>query len=68
MTRPTTDQVDGGHVLVSLSREDFLFITTYDPERERSASRRDIVAVIEEIQALIATGAATRCYPQERAS
>jgi hypothetical protein len=46
-------------VHVSLSNEDFLFITTYDPDRERSASRRDIAAVIEEIQAIVAGGIGT---------
>lgn len=40
-------------VTVVLSVEDFRFATEYDPERERSASRRDMVTVLEEIQALL---------------
>jgi hypothetical protein len=42
--------------LISLSPDDLHFIVTYDPDRERSASRRDMVAVLEEIQALINDG------------
>ena len=42
--------------LIRLSRDDLHFIVTYDPERERSANRRDLVAVIEEFQALINDG------------
>lgn len=46
----------GGCVHVSMSADDFRFITTYDPDRERVASRRDIATVIEEIQAIVADG------------
>jgi hypothetical protein len=42
--------------LISLSPDDLHFIVTYDPDRERSANRRDLVAVLEEIQALINDG------------
>jgi hypothetical protein len=31
--------------LVRLDPDDLHFIVTYDPDRERSASRRDLVAV-----------------------
>lgn len=41
---------------IQLSEEDYRFIVDYDPERERSASRKDLVKVIEEIQALIVEG------------
>lgn len=40
-------------VTVALSAEDFRFITEYDPERERSASRRDLVEVLAEIARLV---------------
>jgi hypothetical protein len=42
--------------LVRLDPDDLHFIVTYDPDRERAASRRDLVAVIEEIQALVCEG------------
>ncbi len=42
---------------VLLSEDDYDFISRYDPERERSASRRDLVSVIEEMQAIILDGA-----------
>jgi hypothetical protein len=40
-------------VLIALSESDYRFIVNYDPERERSASRRDMVSVVEEIQSII---------------
>ncbi len=43
--------------LIALHPDDLHFIVTYDPDRERVASRRDVVAVLEEIQALINDGA-----------
>lgn len=54
-------------VHVSMSADDYRFITTYDPERERSASRRDMVTVIEEIQTILLDGLAKcpNCYPTE---
>lgn len=42
--------------LIRLADDDLHFIVSYDPDRERSASRRDLVAVIEEIQALVNDG------------
>lgn len=38
-----------GAVTVTLSIEDYRFVTEYDPDRERSASRRELVAVLREI-------------------
>lgn len=52
--------------LISLSHDDLHFIVSYDPDRERSASRRDMVAVLEEIQALINDGVirCPECHPR----
>ena len=52
--------------LISLSPDDLHFIVTYDPDRERSANRRDFVAVLEEIQALINDGVirCPECHPR----
>lgn len=41
--------------LISLDEDEYRFIVEYDPERERSASRRDMVAVLEEIQQIVRT-------------
>ncbi len=49
--------------LIALDPDDLHFIVTYDPDRERSASRRDLVAVLEEIQALINDGITTAKEP-----
>jgi len=40
-------------VTVTLPLEEFRFITEYDPDRERSASRADMVAVLGEIAGLL---------------
>lgn len=48
-----------GEKLISLSGDDLHFIVSYDPERERSANRTQLVAVIEEFQALINDGVMT---------
>jgi hypothetical protein len=46
---------------LSMSIDDFRFITTYDPDRERSASRRDLATVIEEIQTILLDGGPRHC-------
>jgi hypothetical protein len=40
-------------VLIALNESDYQFIVEYDPDRERSASRRDMVDVLHEIQSLV---------------
>lgn len=40
-------------VLIALNESDYQFIVEYDPDRERSASRRDMVDVLHEIQSLL---------------
>jgi hypothetical protein len=42
--------------VVELSEDDYRFITEYDPDRERSASRADMVAVLADIQTIIREG------------
>ena len=41
---------------ISLLPQDYDFIDTYDPDRERSASRQDMVDVLHEIQVLLRHG------------
>lgn len=43
---------------VVLAEDDYRFITTYDPDRERSASRADMVDVLHTIQRLVIEGRA----------
>jgi hypothetical protein len=47
---------DGAPVMIRLSLEDYRFITEYDPDRERSAGRRDLVEVLAEIAQLVEEG------------
>lgn len=42
--------------IVVLEPEDYDFIVTYDPDRERSASRADMVDVLHTIQGLVRDG------------
>lgn len=44
---------------VCIEDDDLAFILDYDPERERSANRADLVTVIEEIQSIIEDGLET---------
>lgn len=39
--------------ILVLSDDDYEFIVSYDPERERTANRAALVTVIEDIQAVI---------------
>lgn len=41
---------------VQLSEDDYRFIVDYDPDRERTATRADMVDVLHTIQALVAEG------------
>lgn len=41
------------YTAVRIDLEDYRFLTEYNPERERSASRRDLVSFIEEMQAIL---------------
>lgn len=45
-----------GIVLVVLDGEDYDFIMRFDPDRERTASRQDMVDVLHTVQRLIAEG------------
>jgi hypothetical protein len=49
---PADDDV----ILVALSRDDYRFIAEYDPDRERSASRADMVDVLGTISGLVSEG------------
>lgn len=44
-----------GHVLVRLPVEDVAFIRGFDPDRDRTATRADMVTVIEHLQAALTT-------------
>lgn len=44
---------DGGVVWVRLPAEDVAFIRGFDPDRDRTASRADMVRVIEHLQAAL---------------
>ena len=44
---------------VVIPDEDLAFILDFDPERERSATRADLVRVIEEIQGIVEDGLET---------
>lgn len=43
-------------ILVELDEEDYLFLTQFDPDRDRSASRRELVEVIEDMQEILEDG------------
>lgn len=48
-----------GIVLLAVSFEDYDFIVKFDPDRERTASRQDMVDVLHTIQRIIAEGLVT---------
>lgn len=47
------------YTLVQLPWEEFDFITRFDPERERVASRTQLVEVVRHIQAVLMDGHVT---------
>jgi len=51
--QPTTAD-DGGLVTVRLPADDVAFIRGFDPDRDRTASRADMVRVVEHLQAALA--------------
>lgn len=43
-------------IQVEMDQDEFDFITRFDPDRERSANRRELTEVIEHIQSVLRDG------------
>ncbi len=46
----------GDQVTVTLTADDYAFLTGFDPDRDRTASRADMVRVIEHMQHALTRG------------